>query len=314
MSVYTKVTESELATWLKRYEVGAVLELKGIAAGIENTNYFVTTTRGPYVLTLFERLAADSLPFYLNLMMHLAQREIPCPLPITDRQGALMSSFNGKPSALFTRLRGSTLTRPELHHCAAVGDVLGRMHLAGRDYAAQLENPRGPKWWRMAAAKVLPFLDDSARELLQTELAFQAQHRNTTLPRGAIHADLFRDNVLFENDTLTGALDFYFGCTDIWLFDVAVTLNDWCVQADGRIDTMRAQSFLQAYRTQRPFNEEEHAAWPIMLRAAALRFWLSRLFDFHLPRDGELVHAHDPEHFHRILQWRIAEPASVPLG
>ncbi|HKY02686.1 MAG TPA: homoserine kinase [Burkholderiales bacterium] len=312
MSVYTKVTEAELTAWLSRYEVGSVLELRGIAAGIENTNYFVTTEQGRYVLTLFERLASADLPFYLGLMTHLAERGIPCPLPIATKNGGTMAEFKGKPAALFTRLSGATLTGPTTKHCAAVGAVLADMHLAGRDYAGQLENPRGPKWWNQTAPQVMRFLNAEAQALLQSELAFQAAHRVSDLPRGPIHADLFRDNVLFEGEQLTGALDFYFAGIDAWLFDVAVTLNDWCVEADGKLDHERAQAFLRAYHARRPLTGEEHREWPVMLRAAALRFWLSRLYDFHLPRPGELVHAHDPEHFRRILQLRISEAARAP--
>lgn len=312
MSVYTKVTEAELTAWLSRYEVGPVRELKGIAAGIENTNYFVTTEQGRYVLTLFERLAAADLPFYLNLMTHLAGRGIPCPLPIASRSGETMADFKGKPAALFTRLQGATLTQPNTRHCAAVGAVLADMHIAGGDYAGGLENPRGPKWWNQTAPQIMGFLDADAQTLLQSELKFQAAHRSSDLPRGPIHADLFRDNVLFEGETLTGTLDFYFAGIDAWLFDVAVTLNDWCVDAEGRLERERAQAFLRAYHARRPLDETEREAWPVMLRAAALRFWVSRLYDFHLPRPGELVHAHDPEHFRRILKLRIAEASQAP--
>lgn len=312
MSVYTKVSEAELATWLAHYDVGAPQECKGIAAGIENTNYFLSTTAGRYVLTLFERLSEEELSFYLELMRHLASRGIPCPSPIAARDGALMVPFKNKPAALVSRLPGATLTAPDAQHCAAVGAVLAELHRAGHDFSGGPDNPRGPRWWHATAPQVMPFLDQAAQKLLREELAFQAQYRASDLPRGPIHADLFRDNVLFDGHRLTGVLDFYFAGVDAWLFDVAVTLNDWCVQSDGRIDTVRAQAFLQAYHSKRPLSANEKPAWPVMLRAAALRFWLSRLFDFHLPRPGELVHAHDPEHFRRILQSRIAEAQHTP--
>lgn len=306
MSVYTKVEDAELAAWLRQYDVGDVLQLRGIAAGIENTNYFLDTVRGRYVLTIFERLAAHDLPFYLRLMTHLSERGIPCPLPIPTLAGGLMADFKGKPAALVTRLSGATLTEPSKAHCAAVGAVLADMHLAGSSYEGHLENPRGARWWQATAPQVMPFLGDEARALLQNELDFQAAHRNNALPRGPIHADLFRDNVLFDGERLTGVLDFYFAGVGTLLFDVAVTLNDWCVETDGHINRGRANAFLGAYAQRRPFADMERQSWAVMLRAAALRFWLSRLFDFHLPRPGELVHAHDPEHFRRILQKRIA--------
>ncbi len=312
MSVYTKVTERELGDWLKAYSVGALVELKGIAAGIENTNYFVTTSHGRYVLTLFERLPAKDLPFYLGLMAHLARHGIPCPSPLADRSSELLSTLNGKPAALVTRLPGAVITQPSAAHSAEVGAVLADMHIAGRSYAGTLENPRGPKWWRATAPQVAPFLDERRRRLLEAELAFQSRYRLRDLPRGPIHADLFRDNVLFEGGRIGGVIDFYFAGVDAWLFDVAVTLNDWCVQADGEVDRARAAALLGAYHAVRPFAAIERGAWPVMLRAAALRFWLSRLYDFHLPRPGELVHAHDPEHFRRILELRIRDEHAPP--
>ena len=312
MSVFTKVTEPELIEWLGAYDVGALREMKGIAAGIENTNYFVTTSKGRYVLTLFERLPAHELPFYLNLMAHFAHQGIPCPLPIPNRDGALMSELKGKPTALVTRLSGATLTEPTAAHCAQVGAVLADMHQAGRSFEDGLDNPRGPKWWHATAPKVMPFLDSDAQVLLRAELEFQSGYRAASLPRGPIHADLFRDNVLFDGDHIGGVVDFYFAGVDAWLFDVAVTLNDWCVNPDGGIDMSRARALLNAYHAHRPLQATEHEAWPAMLRAAALRFWVSRLYDFHLPRPGELVHAHDPRHFQRVLERRIAEAPSLP--
>ena len=312
MSVYTKVTEAQLADWLKAYSVGTPVELKGIAAGIENTNYFVTTTHGRYVLTLFERLPAKDLPFYLGLMAHLARHGIPCPSPIADRQNRILSALNGKPAALVTRLPGATLTAPAPAHCAEVGAVLADMHVAGQSYPGTLENPRGPRWWREAARAVLPFLDAPRARLLESELAFQSGYRRLDLERGPVHADLFRDNVLFDDARIGGVIDFYFAGVDAWLFDVAVTLNDWCIEADGALDRARADALLAAYHAVRPFTAAERDAWPVMLRAAALRFWLSRLHDFHLPRPGELVHAHDPEHFRRILELRIRDEANHP--
>jgi homoserine kinase type II len=312
MSVYTKVTEAQLADWLKAYSVGAPVELRGIAAGIENTNYFVTTTHGRYVLTLFERLPAEALPFYLGLMAHLARHGLPCPSPIADRQNRLLSALNGKPAALVTRLPGATITAPTPAHCAEVGAVLADMHVAGQSYPGTLENPRGPRWWREAAREVLPFLDEPRTRLLESELEFQSRFRRLDLQRGPVHADLFRDNVLFEGTRIGGVVDFYFAGVDAWLFDVAVTLNDWCIEAEGTLDRPRADAFLAAYHAVRPFTAAERDAWQVMLRAAALRFWLSRLHDFHLPRPGELVHAHDPEHFRRILELRIAAEHAHP--
>jgi len=261
------------------------------------------------VLTLFERLPADELPFYLDLMAHLARHGIPCPAPIADLSDQYLGSLNGKPAALVTRLPGRSVEHPEATHCAELGALLARMHLAGRSYGAYLENPRGPKWWRFAAREVKGFLEKSLQDLLERELAFQAEHRFPDLPRGPVHADLFRDNALFERGRLSAVFDFYFAGVDCLLYDLAVCANDWCLTKDFGLEAGRAGALLSAYHALRPLTALERDAWPAMLRAAALRFWLSRLHDFHLPRPGMLVHAHDPEHFRRVLESRVAAPA-----
>jgi homoserine kinase type II len=309
LSVYTHVTETELTAWLANYSVGRLVAFEPIKAGIENSNYFVTTAQGRYVLTLFERLPAEELPFYLDLMAHLARHGIPCPAPIADLSDRYLQSLHGKPAALVTRLAGASLERPDTGACGELGALLARMHLAARSYGAYLENPRGPKWWRAAAKEVGPFLDAQKKDLLQKEIDFHAQHRFPDLPRGPVHADLFRDNALFEGGRISGVIDFYFAGVDCLLYDLAVCANDWCLadpQSDPALDGVRCRALLAAYHAVRPLMALERDAWPLMLRAAALRFWLSRLHDFHLPRPGMLVHAHDPEHFRRILVQRIA--------
>ncbi len=308
MSVYTPVSEAQLTEWLRYYSVGPLVALEPIEAGIENTNYFVSTAQGRYVLTLFERLPAQELPFYLELMAHLARHGIPCPAPIADLSDHYLQSLNGKPAALVTCLPGRSVEHPDAAGCAALGMLLGRMHLAGRSYGGYLENPRGPRWWRLAARDVEPFLDPEKKVLLEGELEFQARHRFPDLPRGPVHADLFRDNVLFEGAGISGVIDFYFAGVDCLLYDVAVCVNDWCLAdpaREGRLDQARTRSLLCGYDSVRAVGAAEAQAWPVLLRAAALRFWLSRLHDFYLPRPGVLVHAHDPEHFRRILESRI---------
>lgn len=318
MSVYTTVTQAELDAWLRAYPVGTLLTLEPIAKGIENSNFFVTTTQGRYVLTLFERLAAEELPFYIGLMSHLARSGIPCPAPIASRAGAQLSTLNGKPAALVTRLPGASVEVPTAAHCAALGALLARMHRAGRGYAGTLENPRGPKWWRIAAREVQPYLSAAQRARLEEELRFQSLYRFPDLPRGPVHADLFRDNALFEDRRLSGVIDFYFAGIDCLLYDCAVCANDWCLvhpADDLRLDETKTGALLEAYARERPFTALERGAWPVLLRAAALRFWLSRLRDLHLPRPGALVHAHDPEHFEAILALRADEAAlSWPLA
>ena len=306
MSVYTPVAPAELSAWLRNYSVGALVSAEPIQSGIENTNYFVTTTQGRYVLTLFERLPAEELPFYLDLMAHLARHGIPCPSPLADLSNQFLQHLNGKPAALVTRLSGRSVEAPDATQCAEVGSLLARMHLAARSYPAYLENPRGPKWWRFAAREVRGFLSKEHQALLENELEFQAEHRFPDLPRGPVHADLFRDNALFEGARVSGVIDFYFAGVDCLLFDVAVCANDWCLSPSLMLDDGRIGALLAAYESVRPLTAGEKAAWRPMLRAAALRFWLSRLYDFHLPRPGMLVHAHDPEHFRRILECRRA--------
>jgi homoserine kinase type II len=307
MSVYTPVTEAQLAEWLRGYSVGALAALEPIESGIENTNYFVTTSQGRYVLTLFERLPADELPFYLELMAHLARHGIPSPAPVADLSDQYLSRLNGKPAALVTRLPGKSVARPGERECAELGALLARMHLAGRSYGAYLDNPRGPKWWRVAARAVRPFLDAQALALLDEELRFQSLYRFPDLPRGPIHGDLFRDNALFDDGRITGVIDFYFAGVDCLLLDLAVCANDWCLvdpARDRRLDETKTRALLGSYAVLRPLMALERGAWPVLLRAAALRFWLSRLYDLNLPRPGVLVHAHDPDHFRDILALR----------
>jgi homoserine kinase type II len=306
LSVYTPVSEDELAAWLRNYSVGEPASCEPIESGIENTNYFVATSQGRYVLTLFERLPAHELPFYLNLMAHLARHGIPCPAPIANLADQYLGTLNGKPAALVTRLPGRSLEEPGVAHCEELGALLARMHLAGRSYGAYLENPRGAKWWRFAAREVIPFLDSSKKNLLEKELEFQSGQRFPDLPRGPVHADLFRDNALFDGARLTGVIDFYFAGVDCLLYDLAVCANDWCLATDSALEPKRLRALLSSYHQVRPLGSLEAKAWPAMLRAAALRFWLSRLYDFHLPRPGMLVHAHDPEHFRRVLESRVA--------
>lgn len=305
MSVFTTVTTDQLQQWLQAYPLGELRELQGIAAGITNTNYFVTTASGRYVLTLFERNSAEELPYFLDLMAHLADHGVPCPHPVADLQGHHLASLNGKPAALVSCLRGKDVTQPNLAQCAEVGRVLAELHIAGQSFGQHMDNPRDKAWRRTTADSVKRFLSDKDREMLETELAYEATLDLSALPRGVIHADLFRDNVLFDGDELGGLIDFYYACDDVLLYDVAIAANDWCVTADGSFDMPRLQALLKAYHATRPFSEAEISAWPALLRMAALRFWLSRLFDLHHPQDGELTHAKDPQHFQKILKLRI---------
>jgi homoserine kinase type II len=317
MAVYTEVRFEEAEALFERLGLGPLTELQGIRSGIENTNYHAATTRGQWVLTLFERLGAEQLPYYLLLMQHLAAHGIPVPAPQADGAGTLVHAAAGKPAAVVTRLPGSQRLAPDEVHCAQVGEMLARMHRAAASFEPQQPHPRGLDWCTDAAAAVLPHLGAGQAALLGDELAFQqalaASAAGKSLPRGVIHGDLFRDNVMFDDsagtDRLCGCFDFYFAGTDVLLFDLAVGLNDWCVDpASGQLVEPRAAAFVAAYAKLRPLTHGEVRALPALLRAAALRFWVSRLWDAFLPRGAMLLHAKDPEHFERVLRRRIAEP------
>lgn len=316
MAVFTEVSESQAQDLLYRLNLGHLQALRGIEGGIENTNYFVTTDQGEYVLTLFERLTHEQLPFYLYLMKHLAGRGIPVPDPAANRSGDILHTLCGKPAAVVNRLNGKSQLAPASVHCAAVGDMLARMHLAGEDYNRHQPNLRSLPWWNETVPVVLPYLDEAQASLIRSELAYQNHVASgslyAALPKGPVHADLFRDNVMFDGERLTGFFDFYFAGVDTWLFDLAVCLNDWCItHADGAHEPARAQAMIEAYQAVRPLTSAERQLLPGMLRAGALRFWVSRLWDYHLPREASMLKPHDPGHFERVLRQRAGHPVSL---
>ena len=347
MAVFTEVSFQQATSFLQTLGLGELQSLKACAGGIENTNYFVDTDQGEYVLTLFERLTFEQLPYYLKFMKHLARRGIPVPDPqaataapaspprkgraaaapaaalvtqASEISGELLHRLQGKPAAVVNKLRGSSELNPTPEHCAAVGDMLARMHLAGRDFAERQPNLRGLAWWNQTVPLVLPHLTPTQRSLILGELAYQnhiaASSAYRALPRGPVHGDLFRDNVMFASDgqgghstTLTGFFDFYFAGCDTFLFDLGVCLNDWCVDlASGEKESLRSHAFVSAYQAVRPLTAQERLLLPAMQRAGALRFWTSRLWDFHLPREAALLQAHDPGHFERVLRQRLVQP------
>ena len=318
MAVYTEVSFNDAAELLQTLQLGALQSLKPCSGGIENTNYFVDTDSGHYVLTLFERLSAAELPFYLELTKHLASRGIPVPNPAPDASGKLLHRLKSKPAALVNKLRGQSQLQPSPIHCAKVGSMLARMHLANQDFNLTQPNLRGLPWLNDTAPAVLPHINADQRSLLLGELAYQnhiaASSAYKGLPVGVIHADLFRDNVMFEGDELTGFFDFYFAGCDTFLFDISVCLNDWCIDLPtGQHNELRANAFLAAYQAVRPMTAQERALLPAMARAGALRFWISRLWDFYLPRDASVLKAHDPTHFERVLRQRVKHPLVHPI-
>ncbi|MDY7545440.1 homoserine kinase [Glaciimonas sp. CA11.2] len=318
MAVFTPVSLDDLSQWLSQFPLGKALAIKGISSGIENSNFFINTEAGEYVLTVFEKLTFEQLPFYLELMRHLAQRGVAVPAPIANQHGALINALHGKPAAIVSKLRGESEMSPGPVHCREVGVMLAKMHLAAQDFPIYQPNLRGLAWWRDTAPAVLPFLPAEIKQLLGSEIKFQEDFAVTatyqSLSKGPVHADLFRNNVMFDGDKLSGFFDFYFAGCDTWLFDLAVTVNDWCIDVDtGELDEVRVAAMLDGYRSVQAFSSDDQTAWQPMLRAAALRFWLSRLYDFYLPRAAEMLTPHDPAHFERILRQRIAHPAPALL-
>ncbi len=296
MSVYTAVGRDELAAWLAPLAVGELVDFAGIAAGLQNTNYFVTTADGEWVLTIFERLRTGELDFYLPLMAHLAARGVPCPNPRADGRGRLWRPLAGKPAALVSRLPGAMVETPGLDHCRAVGAALAALHAAAAGVPDAPPNPCGAAWRAATGGRLLPLVAPAEARLLADELAFQERQDYSHLPCGVIHGDLFRDNVLWREGRVSGVVDFYFAGTDSLLFDLAVAANDWCAGAAA------VEALLAGYAAGRPLSAAEQAAWPALRRAAALRFWLLRLEIRHYPRPGEMVTVKDPDHFRRLLE------------
>ena len=310
MAVFTPVTEDQLKQFLQAYALGAVQDFRGIDSGIENTNYFLTTRDSEYVLTLFERLSPAQLPYYLDLMHHLAGHGVACPNPLPAADGHSLQTLNGKPAAIVTRLPGDAQMQPGPAHCEAVGRALAEMHLAARSFKSEQPNLRGLQWWRETIPGLLPRLSPRTRELLEQEMAVQSTFARSAayrdLPASAVHADLFRDNILFvdkpDGPQVGGIIDFYFAGHDTWIFDLAVTVNDWCTRDnDCSFDDERLHAMLRAYQQVRPVGRAEQSAWPYALRAAALRFWISRLHDAFAPRPAEMITPKDPGHFEQML-------------
>ena len=306
MSVYTTIDQSELQDFLGHYSVGALVDFEGISDGIENTNYFVNTDQARFVLTIFEHHSFEEMQYFLNLMHHLADHGVPSANPVADDAGQYLRMFKGKPAALVERLNGGSIRETTLGHCEQLGEAMGKLHSAGLSFEQHRDNPRGPHWFAQTARQVLGKLSAAEQNLLNDELQFQGDSRDANIPRGVIHADLFRDNCLWDGDRLSGIIDFYYACDDVLLYDLAVAVNDWCCNADFSLDRDKTVTLLRAYHQQRAFEDNEQQYWPTMLRAGALRFWLSRLYDKHFPREGDLVHTKNPDEFRAILSDRVS--------
>ncbi len=307
MAVYTEVSDADLSAFVASYGLGRLLSFKGIAEGVENTNYLVHTDKGPYILTLYEkRVNPADLPFFLGLMDHLAARGLTCPLPVRNLKGEMLGTLAGRPAAIITFLEGVWLRKPEAKHCEAVGAALARMHLAGADFSIRRENALGLKGWRPLFDRFAAQADEIAPGLKDTiakELAALDANWPQKLPQGVIHADLFNDNVFFVGDELSGLIDFYFACNDALAYDVAICLNAWCFEADCSFNLTKGRALLRGYTRVRPLSAGEQAAMPWLARGSALRFLLTRGYDWINTPPGALVKRKDPIEYLRKLRF-----------
>ena len=310
MAVYTDVAAEDLALFLAGYDIGELLSYKGIAEGVENSNFLVHTSHGYFILTLYERRVAErDLPFFLALMEHLASRGITCPQPVKNRSGETLGRLAGRPAAMVTFLEGMWIRRPSAQHCAALGEALARLHLAGADFPMRRDNALSVAGWQQLYAASHHRANEVQRELddlLARELAVLEGEWPQGLPQGVIHADLFPDNVFFLGNKLSGLIDFYFACTDTLVYDVAICLNAWCFEPDHSYNVTKGRALLQAYAAVRPLASAERQALPILARGAALRFLLTRLVDWFDERGAALVRRKDPIEYFRKLRFHQA--------
>jgi homoserine kinase type II len=308
MAVYTDVSFEDLERLLQDYDIGTPLSFKGIAEGVENSNFYLQTDRGAFILTLYEkRVNADDLPFYLGLMEHLAGRGIVCPLPVPARDGKRSGMLNGRPCAFVTFLTGLSVRRPTVAHCAAAGAALARLHLAGEGFALRRANALGPSGWAPLVASTASGADgveDGLQALIASSFA-AVTAAWPELPRGVIHADFFPDNVLFMREEVSGIIDFYFACNDMHAYDLAVMLNSWCFENDGGYNLTKGMALASAYRAVRPLSEAEIAAIPVLMRGAALRFLLTRLHDWINHDSAALVTPKDPREYSKKLRFHL---------
>ncbi len=305
MSVFTPVSTADARKLLSHYALGELEALEGIAQGIENSNFFLTATTGEYVLTLFEKIAREDLPFYVGLMDHLARNEVRCPAPMPMQEGGFITEVNGKPACIVTRLPGAPRMSPAADDCAAVGRILAGIHLAAIGYDAGLANWMGAQWREDFAQKVKPRLSREESDLIDAENRYQAIHDDTVLPQGIIHGDLFRDNILWDETGDGGVIDFYFACDDALAYDIAIAVNDWCTRPDATLDHVRAHALLAGYARLRPLTDMERELWPVMLRRAALRTWLGRLGYNHFPKASHMTIPKDHAFSRRLLEHHV---------
>jgi homoserine kinase type II len=318
MAVYTEVTAEELSALLGRYGIGRLMAFKGIAEGIENSNYFLETETGHFILTIYERrVSPEDLPFFLGLMEHLAERGLRCPTPVHDRDGTVLQTLAGKPAAIVTFLPGYSLQRPKPLHCRALGKTLAMLHRAGEGFALERRNALSLAGWRQLAATIGGVADKIAPGMsagLTSALEALSADWPENLPSGVIHADLFPDNVLFLNDGVSGVIDFYFACNDLLAYDLVVCMNAWCFEFDGSFNVTKARALFNGYNLVRPLTAEETAALPVLARGAAIRFFLTRLYDWYNTPDTAFVKRKDPMEYWRKLTFHLSAKSPGAYG
>jgi len=318
LAVYTDITEIDLKQFLSQYEVGELTSYKGIAEGVENTNFLLHTTKDPLILTLYEkRVEKSDLPFFLGLMQHLADRGLNCPLPLPRNDGALLGELSGRPAALISFLEGMWLRKPEAKHCREVGAALAKMHIAGEGFDIKRPNALSLEGWVSLWAKSAERADEvevGLQDEIAGELDFLSANWPKNLPSGVIHADLFQDNVFFLGDTLSGLIDFYFACNDMLAYDVSICLNAWCFEKDGAYNVTKGKALLEGYQSVRPLSADELAALPILARGSALRFFLTRLYDWLTTPEGALVVKKDPLEYLRKLRFHAKVESVADYG
>ena len=306
MAVYTSITSSDLSEWFKQFNFEDFVDFKGISSGITNSNYLILMPHSNYILTIFEHNNIEELPFYVDLMSYLTKENFLCPRPIENNSGQALCLLKDKPALMVSFLEGKEITIRETKSCYSVGQYLARLHLTASNFPQSNENTRGLSWISDMYLNLKKYLSMEDQKVIELEISYHKEIDETNLPEGIIHGDLFRDNVLFLNDKVSGFIDFYYACNERFIYDIAIAVNDWCVEDDGKIDALMSLEFIKGYQSERKLTDNENEYLNSALRLAALRFWLSRLEDFYNAKEGEFTTIKDPNHFKNILLDRQA--------
>ena len=301
MAVYTSINSSDLSEWFKKFNLKNFVDFKGISSGVTNSNFVIFMPNSNYILTIFEHNNIEELPFYVDLMTYLAQENFLCPKPIENNSGQALSLLKNKPALMVSFLDGKELAIRNSKSCYLVGQYLAKLHLTTKNFPQSNKNTRGLSWISDIYLKLKEYLTLEDQKIIEVEINYHKKIDKSELPEGIIHGDLFRDNVLFLNDKVSGFIDFYYACNERFIYDIAIAINDWCIDDDGKINTLMSSEFIKGYQLERKLTDNENKYFNSALRLAALRFWLSRLEDFHNAKDGEITSIKDPNHFKDIL-------------